>query len=252
MNISNILDDFGFDDKGSKVYLYLLEKNDSPVFQVAKDTDIPRTTVYTILERLKHQGFASIFKKNGIAYWNAESPRRLVNAAEEKSKRIKEILPDLESMFNSHDSSPNVKFYTGKEKMKEVILSMYDYLHQRGIHEICTISHPELIENFPKLLPDFIKQREKLNIHTKLISHQIARANTPETYKSNDFRVTRFLPEGFHFNCTMMIGGNMAAFLSFKGGTPYSVTIESPTIVNLFMQVFLFAWKMLEIEEKPI
>jgi sugar-specific transcriptional regulator TrmB len=252
MNIITTLKEYGFNEKDAKIYIYLLEHKDSLVYQIAKETKIPRTTVYASLEGLRHKNFASIFKKNNVAYWNAENPKRLVSAAEEKSKMINEILPNLESLFNKNDSNPNVKFYEGKESMKDVILNMYDYLHTRGIHEIYTISHPELFDNFPKLLPEFIKAREKLNIRTRLIAHHVAKTDTPVTYKTNSMRETRFLPEGFHFNCTMMIGGggDMAAIISFKDNVPYSVTIESPTIVNMFRQVFLFAWQMAEREEK--
>lgn len=248
MNIVPTLKEYGLDEKEAKIYVYLLGHSDSLVYQVAKETKIPRTTVYACLENLKDKGFASIFKKNNIAYWNAENPKKLISAAEQKSKLIKEILPNLESLFNKNDSNPNVKLYTGKENMKDVIFKMYDYLKIHGVHEIYTISHPELLDNFPKLLPEFIKAREKLNIRTKLIAHHVAKSDTPETYKTNAMRETRFLPEGFHFNCTMMIGGggDMAAFLSFKDNVPYSVTIESPTIVNMFRQVFLFAWEMAE------
>jgi hypothetical protein len=103
-----------------------------------------------------------IFKKNQIAYWYAEHPRRLVKEAQSKSDMIKEIFPELESMIEKNSFQPEV----------------------------------------------------------------------------------RFLPDAYKFNSTMILMENHIALFSLKDGNVYAVTIASPTISNMFKQVFLFAWSM--------
>lgn len=243
-NVSENLIEFGLNEREAVIYLYLLKHKDQTVFQVAKNVNLPRTTVYNDLERLKKLDLVGIFKKNQVAYWFAEHPRRLVRKAEQKATKIKEIFPELEAMMEKTGSQPEVRFYEGKESIKDIINGLYDLLETRTERNLYTISHPELLEYFPKYLPSVLARKNNLKIFTHLIAPAFAKVLNLPAYTDDDYREVRFIPSEYLFHSTMIIADERLALFSLKDGNVYAVTITSPTISNMFKQVFLFAWSM--------
>ncbi len=236
--------EYGLNNREASIYLYLLNNKDQTVFQVAKHLNLPRTTVYSDLEKLKKRDLVNVFKKNQVAYWYAEHPRRLVKDAESKSNIIKEIFPELESMLEKNTLHPEVRFYEGKDAIKDIINGFYDILETRTERNLYTISHPELLENFPKYLPSVLNRKNKLKIFTHLIAPEFTKDLDLAAYTNDEFREVRFLPEQFSFNSTIITMDGHVALFSLKDGDIYAVTISSPTISNTFKQIFLFAWSI--------
>lgn len=243
-NLTQNLIEYGLNDREASIYLYLLSNKDQTVFQISKHLHLPRTTVYSDLEKLKKRTLVSIFKKNQIAYWYAEHPRRLVKDAESKTNMIKEIFPELESMLETKTFHPEVKFYEGKDAIKDIINEFYDILEKKTDRNLYTISHPELLENFPKYLPSVLNRKNKLKIFTHLLAPGFAKDLNLPSYSNDEFRDVRFLPNQFPFNSTIITMENHVALFSLKDGNVYAITISSPTISNMFKQIFLFAWSM--------
>lgn len=239
----NLLE-FGLNEREIAIYLYLLANKDQTVFQISKQVNFPRTTVYNDLERLKKLNLVGIFKKNQVAYWFAEHPRRLVKSAEQKAEKIKEIFPELESMMQKSGPQPEVRFYEGKDSIKDIIGGLYDMLETRDDRNLYTISHPELLEYFPKYLPAVLARKNKLKIFTHLLAPDFAKDLGLSAYTNDQFREVRFLPAQHMFHSTMIIADERVALFSLKDGHVYAVTITSPTISNMFKLVFLFAWGM--------
>lgn len=243
-NLTQNLIEYGLNDREASIYLYLLSNKDQTVFQVAKHLTLPRTTVYSDLERLKKRDLVNIFKKNQIAYWYAENPRHLVKEAESKTNIIKEIFPELESLLQKNTLQPEVRFYEGKDAIKDIINGFYDILETKTVRNLYTISHPELLENFPKYLPSVLSRKNKLKIFTHLIAPEFVKDLNLAAYTNDEYREVRFLPNQFPFNSTMIAMEDHVALFSLKDGNIYAVTISSPTISNMFKQIFLFVWSM--------
>ncbi len=240
------LEEFGLSSRETSIYLYLLEHGDTKPYVIARDLQLPRATVYLTLQTLISHGIVSIFKKNNIAFYSPESPSRLVKIVEHKQELIASILPGLKELTKEKQYTPSVKLYTGKESIKYVFKSLYDDLEAKGIKQLYTISHPELQEYFPKYLPEVLAWKHKLKIHTCLIVPGETEKDMPQSYKPDTYRETRFLPKEFPFSGTLMIAAEKIAVFSLKDDMMYAVTIESPVMVQMLKQVFLFTWKMIE------
>ena len=122
------------------------------------------------------------------------------------------------------------------------------YDEAKGIKKFYTFSHPELQDQFPRYLPELLAWKKRLKIHTSLIvpgeyKNQIA-AKYP-SYIADEYRETRFLPSEFPFRGTMMLAAEKVAIFSMIDDEVYAVTIESPIMVNMLKQVFLFTWDMI-------
>ena len=244
MNIEKILNQYGFSENQIIVYLCLLKHTDISAFYIAKETHLPRTSVYHILDMLVNQGLASSWKKNNVNYFTAESPNRLIKILEEKKDMIKTILPEMLNMKGLGSLSPAAKLYTGIEGMKIVWDDILETLEQKNIKKLYAISHPKILESLPKYFPEWIKRREKLGIYAYMIM-----TDSEETKKmnfgSNSYRETRLLPSDSPIRGTIDIYGDKIAFFSTKDNKLYSIIIESDSISEVLRQFFLSTWQLL-------
>ncbi len=116
------LQEIGLSDKEASVYLNLLNTGDSSVGEIAESTKIKRPTVYTIVESLSKKGLVSETTKGTKTKYQAEPPERLETFVErqkvlleEKSKVLKDVIPELKTMQRDSFDKPIVRYYEGKE-----------------------------------------------------------------------------------------------------------------------------------------
>ncbi len=244
MNILTILKNYGFSENESEVYLFLLKQVDVSAFQIAKKTGIARTSVYHILNSLEHQGIVSSWKKNNVAYFTAESPKRLIKILDDKKEMISSILPEMMSLRGVADINPTARLYMGTEGMKLVWDDILDTLSRESIREIHAISHPKMFEFLPRFFPAWVKRREKLNIRSYIMMED-SEETRKSNMKSDAYRETRLLPSDSPIRGTIDIYANKIAFFSVKEEKLYAIIIESPEISGVLRQFFLSTWKLL-------
>ncbi|NDE68132.1 hypothetical protein EB052_00835 [bacterium] len=246
MDLNTTFKRYGFSDSETAVYLYILKNGDCTVFSISKDTKIPRTTVYSLLEHLLSLGVISTFKKNNVSYFSAESPKKLIKILKEKEEMMLACMPSLLALSRSKELNPTVRFYSGKESIKDVFKNIYDDLTDKKVNKLYTVSHPELQEFFPKYLPELLKLKRSLGIHTSLIAPASFVDKLPASYVDDEYRETRFLPEEFPFRGTLMIAADRIAIFTMQDENTHAIVIDSPVITNMLKQFFLFTWATLE------
>lgn len=247
MELSKTLEQYGFTQNESRIYLYILKNGESTVYTIAQGTKIPRATTYLTLEKLKNQGFISTYKKNNVAQFSAESPNNLLKFLKDKESLIQESLPALFALTKERETHPTIKYYSGKESIKTVFTGLYENLYKKKLNRLFVVSHPELNDFFPKYLPQVLNwKKEKLDIHASVIVPGIMEDKIPKIYEPDEFRETRFLPKEFPFKGTLMIAGDRIAIFTIKEDMIFAVTIDSKTISELITQLFLFTWSMIE------
>ncbi len=239
--VEQALKQYGFTENEAAVYVALLKSLESTAFEVAKSTEIPRATVYLILESLKKQGFISQFRKNNVAYFTPESPNHLLNLLKKKEDVVNEIMPQIRALAGRRIDTPVAKLYVGIEGVKTGFEDILETLKEQKIKQILATSQPEMEEYLPKYFPEWLKRREDLGVFTKLILP----ATAQNYLQTNTLREVRYLPEKFPFDCAVTIYGSKIAFFSIKGDEPYCVVIESASIAEMFTQFFSFSWEML-------
>lgn len=250
MTVSQIkqnLEKYGLNQREVAIYLSLLKDKDQTVFNLSKNTQFPRTTVYKDLESLKEKGLVGIFKKNKVAHWYSEHPRRLIKDAENKVESIKEVFPELESLFSmNNEFQPEVRFYTGKECIKEIINNFYEILENRDVRRLYTISHPNLHNFYPKFLPEVLKRKNELKIFTHLIAPSSVKNLNFSSYTDDEFREVRYLDDKYFFTSTMIICDEHIALFSLKNNDVYAMTITSHDFSEMFKAMFMSIWNSLD------
>ncbi len=246
MELKQSLEQYGFTKNEANIYLHLLKNVEATAFQIAKATAIPRSTVYITIESLKNNGFVSQFKKNNVAYFTVESPNRLISALKQKEEIIELVMPEIRALTTKNLDIPVAKLHTGINGIKIGLEDILETLKNKKIKQILATSQPDLLEYLPKYFPNWLKQREKLGVFTKLILPSSA----TDYLQPNELREIRFLNKKFPFSSSVTICGDRVVFFSFDGNEPYSIIIQSKSVSDMFMQFFLFSWEMMNIDHE--
>ena len=106
----------------------LLGVDNYSVLDLAKKTNINRTTVYPILEKLMKDQLVSETKIGKKVHYQAESPEKLETFIEhqkiklaEQAKILTDIVPQLKSLGRQSGEGPIVKYYDGREGILRLV-----------------------------------------------------------------------------------------------------------------------------------
>lgn len=127
MEIKHFLVQFDLIGKKADVYLAILELGSGTVIEIAKKSEVKRTTVYDILLDLEKTGLIYQTTKESKRLFVAEDPEKLKKKLEEKERILDEMLPQLRSFYNIKGIKPKIKFYEGKEGLRQVYLDTLNY-----------------------------------------------------------------------------------------------------------------------------
>ena len=241
LQIINATEMLGFSEKMSAVYLATLELGSGSVNSIAKLAAVERVNTYYILEKLKKEGYVySGLVKNKIAYF-AESPKKLLEKMDAKTKKFSEIMPQLMALENSHATKPVIRFYEGVEGIKKVFLETL--LLPEGSETLAFASYQTVTSTLQEFVPFFIKKRVAKKITQRLITE-----DTPQVRKNlaandkRDLRKTRLIDrEKFPFEVDQInIFGNKIFIASYKD--LLALVIESPSIAKTMRSIFELAW----------
>jgi len=74
--INQALENLGFNEREIKIYLNLISEQNLTVLQISKRTNIDRTTIYDLLEKLMNKGIVSFFLQNNVKHFKALVPKK--------------------------------------------------------------------------------------------------------------------------------------------------------------------------------
>lgn len=243
MNIINNLKSFGLSEKESKTYIACLELGSSLASEISLKSNLPRTLVYDLLERLINLGLISYTIKDHKKYFTAVNPKELLRIIKEKEKSIKEILPRLEILQKIKGiKRPRVNIYEGKEGMKAI---MNDILRSGAKEIICYGSSRSSYEIIPAFIKDWHKKRIAQRINMKLIYNDTkqARRKTRKFKSSLKLLKYKFMPVKLESPTATLIYGNKVILQSWTKD-PFSVKIESDLMANNQRKYFDELWKI--------
>lgn len=248
MNYTQKLAQIGFSKKESEVYISLLKLKDCSITQVVQDTGMAKTTTYDTLSSMQKMGLVSMWRKNGVRYYSAESPNRLLKIQEEKIEKMKDLIPELRLLSEDGKSVPSAKLYTGREGAKAVLEDVLEHSKLTKVKSIIAYIRPDFIKYFPKVSREWIKTREQLGIHFRIIRPEFETGDINEGYENNNFRETRKLKDEQEIKSSMYIYGNKTALFFMDNQKIYSLIIESEPFSSIFSSFFNVIWNSVAIK----
>ncbi len=175
----SVLMELGLSPKESRVYLALLKEGPSSVRQLASATGINRGTVFDMLKALQTNGLARFYNEKTRQYFVAAPPEKLRELGEERAEavnkansQLEDVVPALESLYNSGDKHPAVRMYEGMEGVRTILEDILETMVSwQGPKEYYVYSSSAVRDaGLYAAFPDYTEHRIEAGIAVKTIS----------------------------------------------------------------------------------
>ncbi len=243
MEIIRALEKFGLAEKEAKVYITCLELGNPLASEISIKSNVPRTLVYDIIERLIELGLISYSIKNNKKYFTASNPKELVRILKEKERIITNIVPSLENLQKTKGRKrPKVEIYEGKEGMKTVM----NDISRSNIKEFLAYgSSRSSYEIIPAFIEDWHKKRVKKKIVMRIIYNDTKDAREKVKKFKSSLKLTKykFMPVKLESPTATLVYGDKVVLQSWTK-EPFAVMIEDQQMAENQRKYFEELWKI--------
>lgn len=244
------LQQIGLNEKQAKIYLAALELGETTIKEIAKKSEIKRTTIYDFIDEMINLGYIKLTAEGKKKKYLAVSPEELQIIIRKREVLLEQVMPILNSMSNVSGAKPKIWFYEGTEALKEVYS---DSLKYSG--EILAIGGETTVNALGNdWILDYIKKRIKKGIHVRGIvakSEFIEKKYTSkdqEQYRTSKLVDSKKYPLPIEIN---IYGHRRVFFVSAHD--QIAIIIESAEIYQTIKSFFELLWDNLpEIKIKSL
>lgn len=247
MNIKEIKDnlkELGFNSNEIKVYIAVTQLGEATAAQVAKKSDLPRTTAISLLARLKEQHYITDHIYKGVTYYWVESPRVLSQVFEQKLKLAESLNGVFADLYRSEASFPYVQTFDSKTAAKGYIEKFIAGLEKNSV--IYTIDSPKY-KNYAQVYFRDIgemarAEKQKKGVLTQtLIPYGSFSSIEEHKLKTQSIRI-REMPERISFETSLWISNDTV--VHFSGSPVFLVTIKHEAIAKSIKSIYDFLWQL--------
>ena len=118
MDLNKVLQNYGLEEKEAKVYLALLKIGETTATRISEETDLDRTLMYQITNKLIEKGLVAYIIKNNVKYFSAADPEILIKNLKEKELDLKKALPNLKEIQKTIQKGIKIEIYRGRKGIK--------------------------------------------------------------------------------------------------------------------------------------
>ncbi len=241
MGLTGTLIEFGLSENEARVYLASLSVGPSTILAISKQAELKRTTVYSVIERLKQNGLMSIEIKGFKKRFTAENPSKLEKLLELRREKFRETLPELNALYRLKGGQSFIKYYEGVSGVKSVYSDILKELHTGN--EYLVISDQEQFINLDReYFEHHIEERAKLNLSARALFQG---SPTAQHYKDIEGRTrlhVRFLPKGTKLTANLVIMEKKVIITQLVPPI-MAIVIENRSIVTMHHEQFEIIWK---------
>lgn len=249
MNIEEFTKETGIEPSEAKVYLALLELGESNIVPIAVKADLPRTTAYHILDRLRDLGLIEIATHKSRRVYFPHNPNKIINLLrhnrDEIDKRITSVdqmMPDLMRLYTSSPFQPQVRYFRGEEikRIYEEILQVKD----KTIWYTGNINQLEDILS-KRFFSDWIRRKVEAGIFTRSIRSKTTETDVDLYKPTKDYlRKAKYASDRYSSPSHVFIYDNNVAILTGNKEN-FGVVITSHDCAATMRNLFKELWKLL-------
>jgi sugar-specific transcriptional regulator TrmB len=233
------LKELGLTNNEIEVYLALLTRESATANGIAEMTGLHRQACYDALDRLLQKELVSFVLMDSRKHFQASPPKQLVSHAEELKERLREMLPQLDSLAKTPRKKNLVELHRGKDVLRGILRDVVDSLRENhGEVLVSGVEEDRFLEYDRPAMERYINDMRKFGLHEKLLATEGAKTFFPG--KQSQYRFIR--KEHFNPNPTF-IYGDKVVFLIW--GTPlYGIMIRNQDIADANRKQFDIVWGM--------
>ena len=195
---TKILQDIGLTSGEIKVYLALLKIGESSTGAIAKESQVSRSKLYLILDKLSKKGLVSHVLKGKVSYFVAMEPKRILNYMDEKNSEFNKKRVEIETFIkkfreqNSKDKT-EATLFNGIKSIKNFYLNLLDELSSGETYYVLGATYGENKPGVKEFFENYHNQRAKKKIKLKMLAnHNTKEKLVKTTYLNAEIR---FLPQ---------------------------------------------------------
>ncbi len=236
----------GLEPKEAKLYLAILEMHEPTVAEVAKVTNINRTTAYDLVHSLVRRGMVQLVPSSRVKSRSdtkvirPQNPDKLLTDWLQTKILLDHVVPQLQELNERSGPFPRTTYFEGVDGMRHALFETLTWGS-----ELCGImSMGDLHGSIGKIATDdYVNERCKRKIWLRVVrSHE---KDTDEGWSSNkdEFRVARHAPDAYVYNMTMLVGADKVIMLSTRNEN-FAVKIESTEYAEMQRNLFEILWNV--------
>jgi sugar-specific transcriptional regulator TrmB len=237
---AKILEEIGLTDGESRIYIALLKLGSTTTGPIAKQSQISRSKVYFILDKLEKKGLVSHIDKNGVTYFSAVEPSKIDDYLRQKEDQFekvklefKKFLPELQSYYTQNEKAQQVKVYQGLDGLKTA--HEHIYLKLKGGEEYCYLGIPShQPESQHRYWQRDHLRRVEAKIKCRLLFERGTSKEVLENRNSYSLSDARYMPIGIK---------TPAYFLIYKDTTMIAVPSDDPVVIEIVSQAITDSFK---------
>lgn len=229
---ANPLRRIGLSESGIKVYYALLKFGKANVTEIAEESGIHRTNIYSILDKLSDIGLVSYFSEDNRRKYKAADPENLLNYLKENEEEIRKLMPNLKKIQESVSEKVGVEIFRGEKGMKSAFKDI--------IREEKEVVGFGMTGQLRQYLPVFAKQWIRDIMAYKINNKYIYTEGTKVPFDNFE---ARFLSKEFSTPVATQIYGDKI-LISIWEPTLVAILIKSKEVAENYRKHFNLLWKM--------
>jgi sugar-specific transcriptional regulator TrmB len=235
-SLYDLLCQIGLSDGEAKVYLALLTLGSVPVNKIKEETRLHRTTIYDFLEKLLNKGLVSYVVKNGVNFYQAAHPNKLLDFIKEKEGLVQQALPKLAAISQLPKEEVHVEVYRGPEALKSVL---NDVLRLGKDYVIFGVDETMFKGKFGSFMEQFFAKEKRLKFHERILTSDDAKFvyDKPTTHY-------RFISRRYFNPTPTYVWGDNVAMLIWDPLTV--IRIKNPKLADSYLKYFEILWSIAE------
>ncbi|MFH1781501.1 MAG: helix-turn-helix domain-containing protein [Patescibacteria group bacterium] len=236
----------GLNEKEIKIYISLLKTGTNKASFIARNINLPKTTVLDALNTLTKKRFISKIHKQNAYYFTAFEPDKILQLIDEeedelkkKKGKIKNIIPLLENLQDIKSPKPQIEYLEGKQGLAEAFT---DTLKVPNKNILCYATVDEQAYALPEVFPEYFYNRVKKKISTTCLIPASKPSLAECILKDEEqLRKTYFIPEDKYVPIEINVYENNTAIMSFE--EEFAVIIRSKPIADSMKVMFDLAFE---------
>lgn len=230
------LEEIGLTKNQAIVYTSLLKLGSTTAQEIIKESGLHSSRVYESLEKLQSFGLAGVVIKDYKRYFQASSPKKLLDFINEKKEIVNNLLPELESLEGMKKEKISASIYKGKEGIKAIHSEML-----KEKKEIFVLGGKGLVfSELEYFMPHFEKERIKKKIKWKILWDD---EKAKELVSKKGLVEGKVLPQGFQSKSVVNIFGDKVAIVLWEESYPTAFVIENKEVHESFRKWFELIYK---------
>ena len=230
---AKILQELGFPESETKVYIFLLESGSTKVGPIIDKSNLASSVVHRALNSLKDKGLINYIKKGKIKYYQAEDPKVLIEFIENKKKEVLDLVKELE-IKRVPKEKQEAEIFEGIKGITSLLYELIKDAKEDDEYLFFTVN----VEEGNEEIQSFFKKYDAKRKEKGLIVKGLASKNLKPLFKGRNLKI-KFT--NYPIPSNISICNNKVAIFSW-GDKPIGYLINSKQVSKMFKDLFHSIW----------